>query len=72
LEGTENPKKSDILLKISNLIDKSKKMPPAIIQIKEYLSRRYFLRTNSRMMRRRKIDPIIANRFNLALIILFS
>jgi hypothetical protein len=72
LEGIENPKKWDIRYKISTLMDNSRKRVPVTIQINEYLSRKYFLRTNSRMMRRRRIDPIMANRFNLALIILLS
>jgi len=72
LEGIENPKKEDIRYKISTLMDNSRKRVPVTIQINEYLSRKYFLRTNSRMTRRRRIDPIMANRFNLALIILLS
>jgi hypothetical protein len=72
LEGIENPKKWDIRYKISILMDNSRKRVPVTIQINEYLSRKYFLRTNSRMMRRRMIDPIMANRFSLALIILLS
>jgi hypothetical protein len=72
LEGIENPKKGDIRYKISTLMDNSRKRVPVTIQINEYLSRKYFLRTNSRMTRRRRIDPIMANRFNLALIILLS
>jgi hypothetical protein len=72
LEGIENPRKLDILYKKSTLIDKSKKKAPVTIHINEYLSLKYFLRTNSKMMRRRMIDPIMANRFSLVLIILLS
>jgi hypothetical protein len=72
LDGIENPKRLDILDKKSTLIDNSRKRVPVTIHINEYLSRKYFLRTNSRMTRRRMIDPIMANRFNLGLIILLS
>jgi hypothetical protein len=72
LEGIENPKKLDIPCKRSTLMDNSRKRVPVTIQINEYLSRKYFLRINSRMTRRRRIDPIMANRFNLTLIILLS
>jgi len=69
LDGIENPKKWDIPYKKSSLMDNRRKRVPVTIHINEYLSRKYFLRTNSRMTRRRRIDPIMANKFNLALII---
>jgi hypothetical protein len=72
LDGIENPKKLDILYKISTLIDNSRKRVPVTIHINEYLSCKYFLRINSKITRRRMIDPIMANRFNLMLIILLS
>jgi hypothetical protein len=72
LEGIENPKKLDILYKISTLIDNSRKTAPVIIHTNEYLSCKYLLRINSRITRRRMIDPIMANRFNLMPIILPS
>jgi ABC-type metal ion transport system substrate-binding protein len=72
LDGIENPKKLDILYKISTLIDNSRKRVPVTIHINEYLSCKYFLRINSKIMRRRMIDPIMANRFNRMLIILPS
>jgi hypothetical protein len=62
LEGIENPRKLDILYKRCTLIDNRRKRPPVTIQINAYLSRKYFLRTNSRMMRRRMIDPMMVNR----------
>jgi hypothetical protein len=72
LEGTVNPRKLDIPYKNCTLIDNRRKRLPVTIQIRAYLSRKYFLRTNSKMMRRRMIDPIMATRFNLMLIILPS
>jgi hypothetical protein len=72
LDGIENPKKLDILYKISTLIDNSRKRVPVTIHINEYLSWKYFLRINSKITRRRMIDPIMANRFNRMLIILPS
>jgi hypothetical protein len=72
MEGTVNPRKLDIPYKNCTLIDNRRKRLPVTIQIRAYLSRKYFLRTNSKMMRRRMIDPIMATRFNLMLIILPS
>jgi hypothetical protein len=72
LEGTVNPRKLDIPYKNCTLIDNRRKRLPVTIQIRAYLSRKYFLRTNSKMMRRRMIDPIMATRFNLMPIILPS
>jgi hypothetical protein len=72
LEGIENPKKLDIPYKNCTLIDNRRKRLPVTIQIRAYLSRKYFLRTNSKMTRRRIIDPIMAARFSLILIILPS
>jgi hypothetical protein len=69
LDGTVNPRKLDTLSRISNLMDKSRKRAPVTIHINEYLSRKYFLRINSRMIRRRMIDPIMANKLTLELII---
>jgi hypothetical protein len=72
LEGTVNPRKLDIPYKNCTLIDNRRKRLPVTIQIRAYLSRKYFLRTNSKMMRRRMIDPIMATGFNLMPIILPS
>jgi hypothetical protein len=72
LEGIENPKKLDILDKISTRMDKSRKRAPVTIHISEYLSCKCFLRISSKITRRRMTDPIMANRLNRMLIILLS
>jgi hypothetical protein len=72
LDGTENPRRLAIFLRISTLIDKSRKRVPVTIHINEYLSLKYLLRINSKMIIRRMIDPIMANRLTLEPIILSS
>jgi hypothetical protein len=68
LEGNENPRSEEIQRKRSVWIDRSRKRLPITIHNKAYLSLKYLLRTRSKTRSRRRLDPRMVKKVNLALI----